>query len=114
VKGRVVDITLAYTVLQDDEGYHVHIPNMMFMQKQFRRRPGDVSVPLSEQLRKSEPVKVAPSPSPAPSQGPTTPVATPVARPASEKKATLPVTRSDQRRADELPEPPEEKKFKVT
>lgn len=134
IRGKVVDITLAYTVLQDGEGYHVNIPNMQFMQKQFRRKSGNVSIPLSEQLRKSDPVKVAtpvkpidpnsaatppapPTPDPAVHQpGGSSPqsAASIAATPVSEKKAILPVTKSDQRRAEELPKPPEEKKFKVT
>lgn len=58
LRGRVVDITLVYTVLQDEEGYYVHIPNAQFFQKQFRRKPGDVCIPLGVQLRKREPAKI--------------------------------------------------------
>lgn len=52
VRGEVVDITLAYTVLRDEEGFFLNIPNGHFLQKQFRRRPGTRTVSLGEQLRK--------------------------------------------------------------
>lgn len=120
VRGKVVDITLAYTVLQDDEGFYVNIPNAHFLQKQFRRRATNVSIPLSEQIRKSAPVKVAASvkpvqPKSADSKAAPTVSVSPV--PVAEKKATISVTPVDAR-----PAPTEkpvtasapEKKFKVT
>lgn len=55
VRGEVVDITLAYTVLRDEEGFYMNIPNGHFLQKQFRRRPGARAVSLGEQLRKPAP-----------------------------------------------------------
>jgi small-conductance mechanosensitive channel len=124
VKGKVVDITLAYTVLQDNEGYHVNIPNGQFMQKQFRRKSGNVSIPLGEQLRKSAPVKVAVPIKPLeskPAQTPVSPAATPppaavaIATPAiAEKKSTLPVGPPDIKPAATPLAAPEVKKFKIT
>jgi len=57
VRGEVVDITLAYTVLRDEEGFFFNIPNGHFLQKQFRRRPGARTISLGEQLRKSAPAE---------------------------------------------------------
>ena len=56
IRGEVVDITLAYTVLKDGEGFYINIPNAHFLQKQFRRRPGHSAVSLSEQIRKTLPI----------------------------------------------------------
>lgn len=57
VRGEVVDITLAYTVLRDEEGFFMNIPNAHFLQKQFRRKPGTRAISLGEQLRKSAPAR---------------------------------------------------------
>ncbi|MBL6764212.1 MAG: mechanosensitive ion channel [Verrucomicrobiae bacterium] len=55
IRGEVVDISLAYTVLRDSEDFYINIPNAQFLQKQFRRRPGHSGVTLGEQLRKPLP-----------------------------------------------------------
>lgn len=116
VRGKVVNITLAYTVLQDDEGFHVNIPNAHFLQKQFRRRATNVSIPLGEQLRKADPVKVATPVKPAePKPAPSKPA---IVVPVPEKKVTAAVTKEDARPAPTpnpaSATPDSEKKFKVT
>ena len=55
IKGRVIDITLAFTVLEDTDGFQVNIPNAHFLYKQFRHRAGNVSISLAKQLRKHDP-----------------------------------------------------------
>ena len=117
MKGKVIDITMAYTVLQDAEGYHVNIPNAQFLQKQFRRKPGTVAIPLGEQLRKAEPVKVAVPVKPVesrPTPAPTSPATSAVASPAVPRKATLSVAPSAIRPATPSISAAEVKKFKVT
>lgn len=127
VRGKVVDITLAYTVLQDAEGFHVNIPNAHFLQKQFRRRPTNVSISLAEQLRKSDPVKVAtpvkptaakPAAASQESKPDPKPAASVSSKPAEDKKATIAITPADSRPAPAvkpaITTPAPEKKFKVT
>jgi small-conductance mechanosensitive channel len=61
IKGRVVDITLMFTVVEDADGFLVNIPNNQMFQKHFRRKPGNNSIKLSEQIRKSGPAQLAES-----------------------------------------------------
>lgn len=51
VRGKVVNLNFVYTTLRDEDGRLVQVPNNMFFQKIIkRRRAGDGSVSLSEQL----------------------------------------------------------------
>ncbi len=54
VKGKVVDLSLVFTTLRVNEGETVLIPNNIFFQRIFRRRPGTVTVDLDYQLRQNE------------------------------------------------------------
>jgi small-conductance mechanosensitive channel len=55
ISGKVVDLTLIYTTLQTSDGAYVQIPNNMFFQRIFKRRPGEQVMPLEEQLRQPPP-----------------------------------------------------------
>jgi len=57
VGGRVVDLNLFYTLLDNEEGEHFIIPNNSFFQKTFRHVPekGKEKIELHEQLERSEP-----------------------------------------------------------
>jgi small-conductance mechanosensitive channel len=48
--GRVVNFTLVFTILSDDDGHLIQIPNNLFFQQPIRRRPGSETVELSEQI----------------------------------------------------------------
>ncbi|RRJ96639.1 mechanosensitive ion channel family protein [Opitutaceae bacterium TAV4] len=51
VRGKVVNLNFVYTTLRDEDGRLIQVPNNMFFQKIIkRRRAGDGSVSLSEQL----------------------------------------------------------------
>jgi small-conductance mechanosensitive channel len=54
LEGKVVNFTLLFTVLRDDQGDLVQIPNNTFFQTPIRRRPGTSAVSLHEQLHKTE------------------------------------------------------------
>ncbi len=49
LKGRVVNLNMIYTILEQDLGL-IHIPNHMFFQKSIRTFKGTVTVDLKEQL----------------------------------------------------------------
>mgnify|MGYP001257115839 CR=1 FL=1 len=58
IKGRVIDITLMFTVIEDEEGILINVPNNRMFQSHFRRRPALNGIKLSEQIRKSEPARL--------------------------------------------------------
>lgn len=55
VTGKVVDITLIFTVLRNPAGEDIQIPNNMFFQKIFKRRAGAQATDLGRQLRQERP-----------------------------------------------------------
>jgi len=56
IKGKVVDLTLVFTILRGENGELYHIPNNMFFQKVFRIRQGKKSVDLDVQLHQPKPI----------------------------------------------------------
>ena len=54
LEGKVVNFNLLFTVLKDDDGDLIQIPNNTFFQVAIRRRPGTSAVGLEEQLEKTE------------------------------------------------------------
>ena len=57
VAGKVVDVTLIFTILRTPSGEYVQIPNNMFFQKIFKRRQGAEAIDLSHQLRQEKPAE---------------------------------------------------------
>ena len=53
--GKVVDFTLLFTIMQDESGDLIQIPNNMFFQTPVRRRLGEATRGLDEQLRRDTP-----------------------------------------------------------
>ena len=51
VGGTVVDLTLIFTTLRNEEGELIQVPNNMFFQKIFKRRVGRKAIDLGDQLR---------------------------------------------------------------
>lgn len=63
VGGRVIDLNLFYTLLNNDEaGEHFIVPNNLFFQKTFRHIPGKGSekIELHEQLERKKPARPSP------------------------------------------------------
>jgi len=54
LKGKVVNFSLLFTILRDENGDLIQIPNNTFFQTPIRRRPGKLAVSLEEQLEKVE------------------------------------------------------------
>jgi len=54
VKGRVVDLNFVYTTLRSDDGGVLQIPNNLFFQKVLKRRRGNSTISLVEQLNARE------------------------------------------------------------
>jgi small-conductance mechanosensitive channel len=54
-RGRVVDLSLIFTTLQDEEGHTIIIPNNTFFTTIYRRKAGDETIELHEQLARDEP-----------------------------------------------------------
>lgn len=52
LRGKVVDFNLLFTVLLCDDGSTIQVPNNLFFQKMFRRRRGQVTSGLDEQMSK--------------------------------------------------------------
>lgn len=65
VKGRVVDLSLIFTTLQVSPHETVMVPNNTYFQRVFKRRAGQRTVGLGDQLRHHQPPP--PSDDPAPS-----------------------------------------------
>lgn len=57
VRGRVVDLNFLFTTLETTDGTVVQIPNNLFFQKVLKRRKGEGSVSLAEQLQNESPMK---------------------------------------------------------
>lgn len=57
VSGKVVDLTMMFTVLRTDKDEYVQIPNNQFFQKIFKRKQGSSPVSLEEQLVQTKPVE---------------------------------------------------------
>lgn len=57
VGGKVIDLNLFFTLLDNEEGEHFIIPNNVFFQKTFRHIPGKSveKIELDEQFRRTEP-----------------------------------------------------------
>ncbi|MBN2529395.1 MAG: mechanosensitive ion channel [Deltaproteobacteria bacterium] len=55
VKGEVVDINFMFTTLKSDGNLLTQIPNNIFFMKPILRSPGEVEVPLYEQLKSDKP-----------------------------------------------------------
>lgn len=53
--GKVVDFTLLFTIMQDEAGNLIQVPNNMFFQTPIRRRLGEATRGLDEQLRSETP-----------------------------------------------------------
>lgn len=122
IKGRIIDITLAYTVLEDADGFQVNIPNAHFLYKQFRHRAGDVSISLAKQLRKHDPATGLDTSKPAATATSTGAPAKPVtAKPSAPAKPVVQAAKpevkalpSEPKPGTPKPAPEEPKKFKVT
>jgi len=54
LKGKVVNFSLLFTILREENGDLIQIPNNTFFQAPIRRRPGTLAVSLEEQLEKAE------------------------------------------------------------
>lgn len=61
VDGKVVDVNLFFTLLDNENGEHFIIPNNVFFQKTFRHIPGKSKerIELHEQLERAEPAHEA-------------------------------------------------------
>jgi small-conductance mechanosensitive channel len=59
VGGKVTDLNLFFTLLDNEEGEHFIIPNNVFFQKTFRHVPGKSKerIELHEQFQRKEPAK---------------------------------------------------------
>lgn len=59
VGGKVIDVNLFFTLLDNEAGDHFIIPNNMFFQKTFRHVPGKgkEKIELYEQLERAEPAR---------------------------------------------------------
>jgi len=57
VSGKVVDLTLIFTTLRNSQGEYIQVPNNMFFQKIFKRKPGRQAVSLEQQLSKEHAVE---------------------------------------------------------
>jgi small-conductance mechanosensitive channel len=57
VSGKVVDLTMMFTVLRTDKDEYVQVPNNQFFQKIFKRKIGSSPVSLEEQLVQTKPVE---------------------------------------------------------
>lgn len=57
IAGKVVDITLIFTILRSPSGEYVQVPNNMFFQKIFKRRIGEHAIDLSQQLKEEKPLE---------------------------------------------------------
>ena len=55
LRGKVVNFTLVFTILQGAEDELIQIPNNLFFQQPIRRFPGDVTIDLAEQVDRAEP-----------------------------------------------------------
>jgi small-conductance mechanosensitive channel len=57
VAGKVIDVNLFFTLLDNEDGEHFIIPNNVFFQKTFRHIPGKSKekIELHEQLERAEP-----------------------------------------------------------
>lgn len=57
VAGKVIDVNLFFTLLDNEEGEHFIIPNNVFFQKTFRHVPGKgkEKIELHEQFERAEP-----------------------------------------------------------
>lgn len=55
VRGRVVDLNLVFTTLKTEEGDEVKIPNNLFFQKILRKKDGQGSISLAEQIYEKKP-----------------------------------------------------------
>ena len=60
VKGRVVDLSLIFTTLQVGPGETALVPNNTYFQRVFRRRAGQHTSGLADQLRQPEPTSDKP------------------------------------------------------
>ncbi len=56
--GKVVDFTLLFTIMEEESGDLVQVPNNMFFQMPFRRRLGNATCELDEQLRREGPAEL--------------------------------------------------------
>ncbi len=54
LKGKVVNFNLLFTILRDENGGLIQIPNNTFFQTPIRRKPGTTAVSLEEQLERTE------------------------------------------------------------
>ncbi len=52
--GKVVDFTLFFTMMKEESGDLIQVPNNMFFQTPIRRRLGEVTRGLDEQLRRDD------------------------------------------------------------
>jgi small-conductance mechanosensitive channel len=57
VSGKVVDLTLIFTTLRSPDGEYIQVPNNMFFQKIFKRKPGRQAVSLEQQLSQEHAVE---------------------------------------------------------
>lgn len=58
LSGKVVNFSLIFTTLRDEDGALIHVPNNAFFQGPIRCQPGKNTVDLQEQLPQREPVDV--------------------------------------------------------
>lgn len=65
IAGTAVDLNFAYTILRDEAGQLIQIPNNLFFQKVVRRQPQGGEIELEDQLASRGPAEPAPQ-APAP------------------------------------------------
>jgi small-conductance mechanosensitive channel len=54
LRGKAVNFNLLFTILLDENGDQIQIPNNLFFQAPIRRKPGTRGISLEEQLEKTE------------------------------------------------------------
>jgi small-conductance mechanosensitive channel len=62
LRGEVVDFTLLFTTLRDDDGALIQIPNNQFFQKAIRRRSGTATTDLGQRFGEPQPGPQEPPP----------------------------------------------------
>jgi small-conductance mechanosensitive channel len=57
IKGKVIDLNLLFTILREESGALIQLPNNFFLQKASRRVLGEKTMDVVEQLTKLEPTE---------------------------------------------------------
>lgn len=59
IRGKVIDLTLLFTILHCEDGSTVQIPNNLFFQRMFRRRKGSVTSNLGDSIAQPQDIDIA-------------------------------------------------------